>query len=174
MENITAKKNVPHQRVDESTTLEGVPQGNWIRQAPPVVVMTNPTAPVVIQTTPRTHQRNARHNTPGITLAIDRQIPNAIKSPCLNPMLVQNAPMCTDILNLNLFPSFSHHAIILREAVNLLTQRVRDTPREELTPKDFLDHSPTERAKQDNFHGVYIDHFCAAMVHSDKGETITQ
>ena len=41
-------------------------------------------------------------------------------------------------------------------------------------PRDFLDHSPTERATQDNFHETDIEHFCAAMVHPKTGETITQ
>jgi hypothetical protein len=37
-----------------------------------------------------------------------------------------------------------------------------------------LDHSPTERAIQENFHEVNIDQFCAVMVHPDTGEIITQ
>ena len=41
-------------------------------------------------------------------------------------------------------------------------------------PRDFLDHSPTERATQDNFHDANIEHFCAEMVHPKMGETITQ
>ena len=41
-------------------------------------------------------------------------------------------------------------------------------------PRDFLDHSPTERATQDNFHNLDIEHFCAAVVHPKTGETITQ
>ena len=41
-------------------------------------------------------------------------------------------------------------------------------------PRDFLDHSSTERATIDNFHDVDIEHFCVAMVHPKTGETITQ
>ena len=40
--------------------------------------------------------------------------------------------------------------------------------------RDFLDHSPIERATQDNFHDVDIERFCVATVHPKTGETITQ
>ena len=43
-----------------------------------------------------------------------------------------------------------------------------------MTPKDFLDHSLTEYATQENFHDVDINQLCAAMVHLDIGETIIQ
>ena len=64
--------------------------------------------------------------------------------------------------------------MISQEGLNLVTQTVWNIPGDELMPRDFLDHSPTERATQDNFHDVDIEHFCAAMVHPKTGETITQ
>ena len=64
--------------------------------------------------------------------------------------------------------------MLSQEAVNLLTQKVWDIPGEERTPRDFLYHSPTERATQENFNDVDINHLCAAMVHPDTGEIITQ
>ena len=62
--------------------------------------------------------------------------------------------------------------MISEEAVNLLTQMVWDKPGEKWTPQDFLDHSPIERATQEKFRNVDIDHFCAATVHTDTGDTI--
>ena len=53
-------------------------------------------------------------------------------------------------------------------------QMVWNTSGDEWMPRGCLDHSPTERATQDNFHDVNIEHFCAAMVHPKTGETITQ
>ena len=64
--------------------------------------------------------------------------------------------------------------MISQEALNLVTQRTWNTPGDEWTPRDLLDHSPTERATQDNFHEADIEHFCAAMVHPKTGKTITQ
>ena len=60
--------------------------------------------------------------------------------------------------------------------MNLVTQsqRVWDTPGEEWTPRDFLDHSPTELVTQEKFHDVDVDCFCTAMVHQDTEETIIQ
>ena len=58
--------------------------------------------------------------------------------------------------------------------VNLLTQKLFDTQDEDGTPGDFLDYSPTERAPLKNYHAVDIDHFCAAMVHTDIRKTIPQ
>ena len=64
--------------------------------------------------------------------------------------------------------------MISQEVLNLVTQTVWNTPGNEWMPKDFLDHSPTEHATQDNFHDVDIEHFCVAMVHLKTGETTTQ
>ena len=43
MENITTKKKAPHQRVDESTTSEGMSKGQRIGPAPAVTATTPPT-----------------------------------------------------------------------------------------------------------------------------------
>ena len=64
--------------------------------------------------------------------------------------------------------------MISQEALNLVTQTVWNTPGDEWTPRDFLDHSPTGRATQANLHNVNIEHVCVAMVHPKTGETITQ
>ena len=64
--------------------------------------------------------------------------------------------------------------MLSQEALNLVTQMVWDTPGEEWTPRDFLDHSSKERATPDNFHKIDVKHFCAAVVHPKTGETMTQ
>ena len=64
--------------------------------------------------------------------------------------------------------------MVSQEAVNLLMHIVCDTPGEERTPQDILDHSPTARSTQDNFHNTDINYFYAVMTHTDTGETITQ
>ena len=64
--------------------------------------------------------------------------------------------------------------MISQEVLNLITQTVWNTPGDEWMTKTFLDHSPTERATQDNFHDVDIKHFLAAIVHQKTGENITQ
>ena len=64
--------------------------------------------------------------------------------------------------------------LISQEAVNLLTKQVWDAPYDRWTPRDILHHSPTERQTSENFHDVDIEHFCAAVIHLDTGETVTQ
>ena len=49
-----------------------------------------------------------------------------------------------------------------------------DAPDDRWTPRDILDHSPTERQSHENFYDLDIEHFCAAVVHPDTGETITK
>ena len=55
-----------------------------------------------------------------------------------------------------------------------MTQRVWDTPDGTWTQRDILVHSPTERAAVDGFHDVDIEHFCAVVIHPDRGKAITQ
>ena len=140
IEHIAPKRNVSPQRADEIATSEGISQEQRVGPYPPVTTTTYPTAPGVIQTTPWKHQKNTRHNTPGIALAIKRQATNARKLPRLNPALVQNAQTFNAIPNSNRSPFFSHHNMISQE--NLLMQIVLDTPGKEWTPRDFFDHSP--------------------------------
>ena len=130
MENITAKQNVPPPRVNEASTSEGIPQGQRVVSTPLVITTTNLKAPVVIQTVLRTHHCTTRYIIPGITLAIHRPAIQAGKLPCLNPILVQDAPACTNVLNSNRNPLFSHRNMISQEAVNIVTQRMCDTPGE--------------------------------------------
>ena len=106
MVTMTVTNNAPPQRVDEPPTSEDVPKGQRVGPAPPVTTPMNPTTPTIVQTTPRTHQRTTRHNTPGITLAIERPAARARTSPCLNPAVVQDAPTHLDVPNSNLIPFF--------------------------------------------------------------------
>ena len=112
MVTMTATINAPPQRVDGPPTSEGVPQCQRVGLAPPITTTTDPTAPTVVQTAPRTHQRTTRHNTPGITASIERPATRARKSPRLNPIIVQDAQSHLNAPNSNLFPFFSHHNMI--------------------------------------------------------------
>ena len=102
----TATINAPPQRLDGPPTSEGVLQGQRVEPAPPVTTTTNPTAPTVVQTAPRTHQRTTRHNTPGITAAIERPSTASRKSPRPHPAIVQDTPKHLDVPNSNLIPFF--------------------------------------------------------------------
>ena len=145
--------------------------------APPVTTTSNPTAPATTRAAPRTHVRSTINNTPGIMAHIKQPKAAARKSPRLNPQLVPEVPIVAATPNserIPFFSTFSNHMIISQEAVNLVTQRVWDTPDNTWTPKDILVHSPTKHASMDGFHEVDIDHFYAAVVHPYTGETITQ
>ena len=131
MATMTATINASPQRLDKPPTSEGVPQGQRVGPAPPVTMTTNPTAPTVVQTAPRTHQRTTRHNTPGITAVTERPATRARKSPRLNPAIVQDTPARLYVPNSNLIPFFSHHNMISQEALNLVTQTVWNTPGDE-------------------------------------------
>jgi hypothetical protein len=56
------------QRVMTDNTLPAAEQR--VDMQDPITTSTNPTAPRIIATTPRVHQRNTRNNTPGKTAPI--------------------------------------------------------------------------------------------------------
>lgn len=168
MENMTAKKNVPPQRVDKPLTLEGVPWGQRVGLSPLITPTPNSTAPVVIQNVPYTHQRIVRHTTPRITLAINIRTGNThVDIAAAQPSVGTRSPTCTIVPNSNCIPFFLHHNMISQESADLVTQRVCDTPGEEWIPRDLLDHSPTERATQEKCYKFDINRFCKIMVHLD-------
>ena len=177
VEDIKERQANPPQRVVDQLTSEGGNLEQRVGPAPSVTTTSNPTVPLKTQAAPRTHARNTRHSTPGITARIKRPKAAARKSPRLNPQLVAETPVVTTTPNserIPFFSTFSNHRIISQGAVNLITQRVWDTPDDAWTPKDILVHSPTEQASMDGFHEVDTDHFYAAVVHPDTRETITQ
>ena len=65
----------------ELATPGGTPQSKTttdnkdVNVIPYVTTTTNPTAPKVLQDTPRTHQRITRNNTPGATSPIEIPLP---------------------------------------------------------------------------------------------------
>ena len=107
MATMMVRNNVPPQGVDEAPTSEGVPQGRRVGPAPPVTMTTSPTAPTIVQTVQRTHQRTTRHNTLGITSAIKRPATKARKLPRHNPAVVHNIQRHTDAPNSSRIPSLS-------------------------------------------------------------------
>ena len=172
IEDIKERQANPPQRVVDQPTSEGGNLEQRVGPVSPVTTTNNQTAPVTIQAAHRTHTHSTRKNTPGITAHIERPKEVARKSPRLNPQLVPKAPIVAITPNSERIPFFStffNHRIISQEVINLVTQRVWDTPGGTWTPKYILVHSPTERASVDGFHGVDIDHFCAAAVHLDTG-----
>ena len=64
--------------------------------------------------------------------------------------------------------------LISQDALNLLTNNVWDETSPVWTPGAFLEAYPTEIKTGENIHDVDIEHFCAAVVHPDTGETITK
>ena len=64
--------------------------------------------------------------------------------------------------------------IISQEALNLLTDRVWDESPTLWTPREFLESYPTEIKTGESIFDVDIEHFCAAVIHPETGETITK
>ena len=67
IEEIKERQANPLQRVVDQPTPEDGSMEQRVRPAPPVTTTSNPTASSMIQAAPRTHTRNTRNNTPGIT-----------------------------------------------------------------------------------------------------------
>ena len=146
-----------------------------LKVAPPVTTSTNPTEPRVLHAAPRTHLRQTRGNTPMATPQIERPAPTRRRSPRLNTEETAEPTVLTSYgtPNSERIPLTSPR-LIAQEALNSLTYQVWDTPDDRWTPRDILDHSPTERQSQENFYDVNIEHFCAAVVHPDAGDTMTK
>ena len=64
--------------------------------------------------------------------------------------------------------------ITSQEALNTITDKVWDDTSTQWTPRDFIEAYPTEIKTGQNVFDVDIEHFCAAVVHPDIGETITK
>ena len=144
-----------------------------VNAIPNVTTTTNPTAPKVLQEAPQTHQRLTRNNTTGATPPIERPPPAQRRSPRTHAADTPQPTLFVATPNSHHIPLASPR-LISQEAVNLLTNQVWDAPDYIWTPRDILDHSPTERQTSENFHDVDIEHFCAAVIHPDTGETVTQ
>ena len=158
---------------DGTPQQETTTENTDVNVIPNVTTTTNPTAPKALQDTPRTHQRLTRSNTPGTTPPIERPLPAQRRSPRTHMPDAPQPPSFVATPNSNRIPLASTR-MISQEAVNLLTKQVWDTPDEIWTPRDTLDHSTTERNTRENFQDIDIEHFCAAVIHPDTGETVTQ
>ena len=66
----------------------------------------------------------------------------------------------------------AHLHMISQEAVNLLTNIVYKDVRNMWLSDDFITDSST--SKSPDHYDIDIKHFCAAVVHPETGETITQ
>ena len=91
----------------------------------------------------------------------------------LNPNVTIEQVDTPSTPNSNRIPCTSPN-IISQEAVNYITKQVWDSPHDHWTPADILEASPTLRATGNAMHDVDIEHFCAAVVHPDTGETVTK
>ena len=172
---VAIKKLTNNEQDPRRVTSEGDCAQQRVGAAPPVTTTTDPTAPENVYAAPRSHSRTTRANVPGATPAINRPAEPRRRSPRLNldhgGWEYATLP-CTP--NSDRIP-LAGPSLVSQEALNLLTSKVWDAPDDTWTPRDILEASPTERPTAGtNVHDVNIEHFCAAVVHPDTGETITK
>ena len=105
------------------------------------------------------------------TVPIERDEQKRRVSPRLNPGTTYEALPATP--NSNRIPLVSPH-IISQEAINYLTDKVWDCTTGIWAAKEILVEEATNTDHQKSLHDVDIEHFCAAVVYPDTGETITQ
>ena len=105
------------------------------------------------------------------TMPIERNEPKRRVSPRLNPGTTYEAPPATP--NSNRMPLVTPH-MISQEAVNYLTDKVWDCTTGVWAAKEILVEEATNTDHQNNLQDVDVEHFCAAVVHPETGETITQ
>ena len=139
--------------------------------SPQVTTTTSPTNPNNIFLVPKTHQRKTRSNTPMTTTPIVRDEHKRRVLPRLNPGTTYEAPLATP--NSNRIPLVAPH-IISQEAINYLTDKVWDCTTGVWAAKEILVEEATNTDHQNSLQDVDIEHFCAAAVHPDTGETVTQ
>jgi hypothetical protein len=156
---MTTNTDAPIQRVLDDNTPTAPEQRVELND--PITTSTNPTAPQVVATTPRVHQRRTRHNHPGQTAKIVSPIINEPRrSHRLQPTPI--IPTATS------FPvnGFQSPNIITQEAAYYLAapSNVRVW-----TPHHFITSSPnTYRNNLD------IDFFANPVIHPVTGATITR
>jgi hypothetical protein len=124
---------------------------------------TNPTAPHIVATTPKTHQRKTRSNTPGKIALIEREQTMPIRR---SPRQHQSRPTPTTTN----YSNKRHHGpnIISQETAYHLAAPTN--PRVWM-PRSFLSACPT--AHRNNF-DVDIEHFASPVIHPVTGATITR
>ena len=183
----TATPEYPIERViednDGSINSEGErPIQRVAVTAPPITTSTNPTEPRTLQANkPYTHTRTTRANTPGQLPAIvrDDDAPTTAlrRSKRLNPENVELIRPIQSEPNSHRIPMAQHH-IVSQEALNSVIEKSFYDPNAiSWTPEDFItanpNQLPTQSEEATNTMDVDIEHFCAGVVHSVTGETIT-
>jgi hypothetical protein len=131
------------QRVIDDSPIITIPH---LTDAPPVMIMRNPTAKCILRNTPRLHHRITRNNTPGI-LPVPNMVPPtptptthaARQEPPLKPTRIQprRGPRstCTAI------PSGAQQRIITRHAINILTLKEQASFDMIHTPRALMKHA---------------------------------
>ena len=103
-------------------------------------------------------------------MPIERDEAHPRRSRRLNPELeqpiVNTSPNCNRI-------RFNFPNLILQEALNMVINITWDNTEDIRIPRDLLIGNMTERSNKHNTYDVDIEHFCAAVMHPDTGETIT-
>ena len=61
--------------------------------------------------------------------------------------------------------------MISQEAVNFVTNKVRNFTDSIWSAKKILVEEATDKGNANNLQNIHIEHFCAALVHPDTGET---
>jgi hypothetical protein len=161
LKELTTMTDAPIQRVMLDNTLTAPEQRVDLND--PITTSTNPTAPHVVATTPRVHQRRTRNNQPGKTAKIVSPNGNEPRrSPRFQPPPI--IPTATS------YPvnGFQSPNIITQEAAYYLAapEDVRLW-----TPQHFITSSPN--TYRDNLN-VDIAHFANPVVHPVTGATITR
>eukprot|EP00804_Cyclotella_cryptica_P010472 CCRYP_012303-RA/>CCRYP_012303-RA protein AED:0.45 eAED:0.14 QI:0/0/0/0.6/1/1/5/0/1176 len=141
-------------------------------EAPKVTTSNNPTAPALIKSTQRMHQRHTRTNTPGQLPAIinpANDMPTTRRSPRLatideSPIITTQGPSSSRI-------TLHSPNIIACQALNHLTQQVYTDPNQLWVPNTFVSSSPPNTSE--SCYNVDIKHFCNGLQHPVTGETIT-
>jgi hypothetical protein len=154
------------QRVIDDSPIITIPR---ITDAPPVMLMRNPTAKWTLQTTPRLHRCVTRNNTPSIL-----PVPNVITpmptlnatTPCqtrlIAPMRIQ--PRREARAAHSAIPGGARQRIVTRHAINILTLREQASFSTIHTPCVLMKHTKM---------WVNMGHYANPMVHPVTGRTIS-
>jgi hypothetical protein len=121
---------------------------------------TNPTAPHIVATTPRTHQRKTSYNTPGRTTLIENDRTTPVRR---SPRQHQSSPK----------PTATHHSINGQNGQNIISQEAAyhlapPTNPQLWKPNSFLTACPIAHNDLD------IEHFASPVIHPVTGTTITR
>ena len=165
-----APPTVPSTRPEQRVPEQRVPMLQRITNAPPIMAAPNPTNKRLLKTTPRSHVRLTRNNTPGTVPAITRSSPrrpNPIE--VLPPPTTKNTPRRSPRIPHVKFAAvpggLRSRNLISQEAINFLTDCVWSHSPDVYTPDKLkTKHAPS---------CLDFAQIATPMVHPTTGETIS-